>query len=275
MSATSLCLPYQDAAGADVFGLRMSQLTLTKPLALTVGIVKTVIQGGMLPKQPACGLFGQATFNWLLKFDANAGTITTGGALPVANPAAGYSFVDAMYVSGGVTFHAKPITLTAPLAGCDFTSSAGDLVMPIYLDGGGVQAVLLPLHQVVFHDGQVSQDHNCIGQYNAANLDPANNCLSDGQNPTYIEGAQVDGLITLEESDSVIIAALNESLCVLLSGDAQTFGDGGSPNKCKRVNGKIVYQGDWCAATNQAASGACHDAVQFSGSFAAGGVEIN
>jgi hypothetical protein len=44
---------------------------------------------------------------------------------------------------------------------------------------------------------------------------------------------------------------------------------------CKRdASGKILFQGDWCAATNQAATAGCADAVQVSATFAAQAVTI-
>lgn len=119
-------------------------------------------------------------------------------------------------------------------------------------------------------------DTRGIGKFNAAGLDPANGCLSDAQHPAFFPDAQVVGLINLEKADTIAVDALGQSLCVVISGDAGTYGNGGQPiNRCKRTSGKINLQGNWCTATNQPASALCNDAVYFAGAFAASGVTIN
>ncbi len=149
------------------------------------------------------------------------------------------------------------------------------MTIPIFLDVAASSFVILPLKQVSFHDGKLSPERRCIGEYNADGLDPQNNCQSEP--PAILafdNAATLDAFITLEDADNVIVDALQQSLCVLLSGDAATYGNGGSPSHCKRdANGKIVFAGDWCAATNQAATGACHDASRFNASFAASAVK--
>ncbi len=271
------CLPVHDNAGAPSFGLRMADLALTAPPSLTKGLVKSVIANGVTPAQPACNLNGGGTFSWLLAFDTGAGTVKTGGAKPAANPAAGYTFVDQNYPITGGMLHVTPVTLTAPLnAACSTDSSAGDVNMPVYLDFQASQVVLFPLRQARFVNLTVSGNHDCIGKYNAAGLDPAGGCLADQQTPAFFPDAQVVAMINLENADSIPIAALGQSLCVVLSGDAAIYGDGAQPTvHCKRVNGKILFQGDWCTATNQAASALCKDALYFAGAFAASGVIIN
>jgi hypothetical protein len=143
---------------------------------------------------------------------------------------------------------------------------------------GGV--VLLPLHDTKL-SGKVSSDNDCIGKYNSAGLDPASGCIADDQNPAFIgtdgkadSDGKLDGYITLEEDDSVIVDKLGESLCVILSGDASTYGDGGVPlAKCKRnASMKIIFQGDWCDATNNAS---CKDSLRLSAGFSASGVKAN
>ena len=76
----------------------------------------------------------------------------------------------------------------------------------------------------------------------------------------------------LEEADTVVVDAIGQSLCVILSGDAATYGDGGTPTKCKRTNGKINFQGDWCAASNNMA---CTDSAHLTANFSASGVKAN
>lgn len=265
-----------DNAGAASFGLRMADLALTAPNALVKGIVNTVIKGGITPQNLSCNLSGGGTFSWLLAFDVAAGTLRTGGAKPTKTPALGYSFLSEDFPIVGGTLPLDPVTLTAPLdASCTATSSAANLNLPVYLDIAASQTVLLPLRQVRFSNLAVSGDHNCIGKYNAAGLKPADNCVATQQTPAFFPGGQVDGFINLDQADSVVVAPLQQTLCVVLAGDATKYGDGSTPAKCKRTSGKIVFPGDWCTATNQAATAQCNDAVRFAGAFAASGVLIN
>jgi hypothetical protein len=275
-SATSECLPVHDNAGAGSFGLRIAQLKLTAPLALTTGILSNVVSNAITPNNAQCNLAGSGTFSWLLAFDDVAGTLKTGGAKPALNPALGYSFLSENFPITGGTLPLDPVTLAAPLdAGCTATSSAANLNLPVYLDTVPSQAVLLPLRQVRFSSLTVSGDHNCIGKFNAAGLSPADNCAATQQTPAFFPGGQVDGFINLEQADSVVISPIQQTLCVVIAGDATIYGDGGVPAKCKRANGKINFAGDWCTATNQAATAQCNDAVHFAGAFAASGVIIN
>ncbi len=255
----------------------MADLTFTAPPALTKGLVKSVLVNGVTPAQAACNLNGGGTFSWLLDFDTVAGTVKTGGAKPAANPALGYSFVDQNYPIISGMLHVSPVTLTAPIdAACSTNSSAGSLNLPVYLNLQATQVILFPLQQARFVNLTVSGNHDCIGTFNAAGLDPASGCLADAQHPAFFPDAQVVGLINLDQADLIPIAPIGQTLCVVLSGDAAAYGDGATPiSRCKRTNGKINFQGDWCTATNQPASAQCKDALYFAGNFAASGVIIN
>ncbi len=255
----------------------MADLSLTAPAAFTKGLVKSVIANGVTPNQPQCNLSGGGTFSWLLELDTVAGTVKTGGAKPVANPALGYAFVDQNYPITGGMLHVAPVTLSAPIsAACSTDSSASDLNLPIYLDVMASSLIPLPLHQARFVNLTVSGNHDCIGTYNAVGLDPSGGCLPDAQHPGFFPDAQVVAFINLEQADTVPVSPIGQSLCVLLSGDAATFGDGAQPiSHCKRTNAKINFQGDWCSATNQPASAQCKDALYFAAGFAASGVIIN
>lgn len=71
--------------------------------------------------------------------------------------------------------------------------------------------------------------------------------------------------------------ALNQTLCVLLSGDAAQYGEKNAQGVtvCKRdAANVIVFEGDWCGAGDQPASGGCADTVKALASFAAQGVKI-
>lgn len=276
MAKIDQCLPLHDNADAPVFGLRMAGLTFTAPPSLTKGIITGVITNSVTLAQPECNLNGGGTFSWLLAFDTVAGTLKTGGAMPVADPSLGYAFVDQDFPILGGKLHVGPVTLTATLdPGCQASSSAADLNLPIYLDQGASDQMLLPLRQARFVKLSISGHHNCIGKYNAKGLDPASGCVADDQNPIFLPAGQVVGLINLDQADSMIVDAIGQSLCVILSGDSATYGNGGTPARCKRTAGKIVFKGDWCTATNAAASAGCNDAVYVAGDFAASGVLIN
>jgi hypothetical protein len=265
--------------GQTKFGLRMSELDLTSPPALATGIVTNIVASSMALDIPSCSLTGSGTFSWLLQLDTQAMTLKTGAARPVTDPTQGYAFDDEM-ISG---FHVQPVTFAnvAPDTAGQFSVTQGaDLVIPIFLNNAGTSLfLLLPLHQARFTAGQLSSNNDCIGTYNAAGLQPANSCEPDSTHPQFIDGGSLDGYITLEEADQIIITAINESLCVLLAGNSTIYGvtsaDAGGATVCARgSNGNILYQGSWCAETNTAATLTCADAVQLKGNFAASSIKI-
>lgn len=254
----------------------MAQIAFTKPAPFTSGIVGNVLGGAAMPADDACHLSGAGTFSWLIRFDLPTGNLLTGGAKPTAAPAGPYSFVDETVSTGMGTLHVQPVSLAAPVTPtCKFDSGPGDLVMPIYLDSAGTQALFMPLHGVRLH-GAISPDHGCIGRYNAEGLDPANACFPDDATPAFQDGGLLEANILLEEADKIPISSLNQTLCVLLTGNPAQYGAPG-PNGmtvCKRVNGKIVFPGDWCSSTDQPASPTCTDAVRLTAGFAAQAVTI-
>jgi hypothetical protein len=262
----------------------MAELDLTAPAALTTGIVKTTVQGNVTPNDKPCNLDGAATFSWLMEFDTTAGTLKTGGAKPVTDPTMGYAFDDEMITQGPTTFHITPITYNVkPDATGKFSVTTGqNLIVPIFLNATGSSVVLLPLRQARLTMGTLSASQNCIGSYNASTLDPANSCQPQTGMPQFTDGASLDGYITLKDSDTVIVSALNESLCVLLSGDATTYGmtNAAGVTVCKTdANGNPTFQGNWCDGgttppTNTAATATCADSVSLGANFAASSVLI-
>lgn len=273
-TAGHTCLNVATNGAANKIGLRMAQLTFAKPAALASGLVASTIANGVEPALAACNVNGAATTNWLLQLDTSAGTLTTGGAKPVADPTAGYTFVNETLMQGGQTFQLQPTTEPAmiPGDGTFFAEMGANLMLPLYLDAAATQVLLLPMHLLTF-SGHLSADHDCVGRYNAAGLDPANSCQGDATHPTFVEDASIHGYISLEDADVVTVGPLNQSLCVVLSGDAAAYGDGGSPAHCKRTGGSIVFTGDWCSTTNT--PGGCADALELAGNFAASGVAIH
>jgi hypothetical protein len=272
------CLAAKQQWGASVFALRVAHLTVAAPASIANGVLGTVLDGAITPNVQTCNLKGSATFSWLLQFDLGALTITTGGAKPGAGISGPFAFVEEDVTFDASSFHVAPATVAAAFAGCAIDSSAAaDVRLPLYLNAQGSSMILLPLHQLRFSGGFFTSDHSCIGAYNAAGLDPSQGCAPDAQHPLYVDGGRTSGYFALDESDRVTVAPLGESLCLLLSGDPSQYGDLAQPvAHCKRgPNNDLLFQGDWCAATDQPATPACHDALHFSATFAASGVDLN
>ncbi|HNC95977.1 MAG TPA: hypothetical protein PLA94_21290 [Myxococcota bacterium] len=269
-TAGAECLNIADNSDAARPGLRVAQLSISTPSALASGIVAGVFAGAVEPHAPACNLSGTGFSSLLLQFDKAAGTITLGGSKPVADPSGGYSFVNET-VDG---MPVAPVTMQGTIdeTGAFAVTSGVNVILPFYLDN--TTALLFPLRKVTTN-GTLSSDNNCIGTYNAKGLDPANGCLSTADTPAFLNGGNLDGYMALEDADLVVLSSVQASLCVILSGDATQYGDGASPAKCKRGrDGAILYHGDWCDATNAAASGDCFDSVRFQSAFSASGVDI-
>lgn len=267
------CIALTDNAGAATAGLRMAQITITKPTVLSPGsIVGNIVADGVQMNLDKCNLTGGGTFSWLLSFDTAGGMVKTGGAKPVDDPFGGYCFVNETL--GGKDI--KAVSVASGLSGGAFSAEVGDVTVPIFLDAAASMFVLLPLKAGKL-TGTLSADNNCIGAYNAANLDPGNNCLAEPPDTLqFVNAGTLDGYITLEDADTVVVDSLKQSLCVLLSGNAAMYGDGMSPNKCKRdAMGVIEFKGDWCAATNAAADGMCSDSAKLGAEFAASAVKVS
>jgi hypothetical protein len=275
----SKCIALNDTCSMSSHTLRIGQLSIAAPKVFAPGsIVGNLIANATQMNLEQCNLAGGGTFSWLLTLDEAGKQLITGGAKPEADPLKGYCYTNEMVQVGN-----KPVQVAPAKVGADITAKgaleAGEidsLPMPIYLDAGATALVLLPLRKVKFTKVLISPERRCIGEYNADDLDPANSCLAE---PPFVkqfdEAGAVDAFMTLEDTDQIIISSLNQSLCVLLSGNAAMYGDGGNPNKCKRdANGVIVYKGDWCEATNAAATAACADAVRLSGTLAASAVKL-
>ena len=254
--ATADCLALVDNAGMTQFALRMASQTFAKPAALSSGIVKTVLDGNVLLKLPACQLAGNGTFNLLFGFDVGVGKILVGGARPVADPTAGYTFLSDA-IAGVLVRPAVADGKPDPTG--HFETSPVDLIVPIFMDDAGVQTILLPLKSAVFA-GTLSSGHDCIGSAS---------CPAGAPAPTFTPGGTLQAHVTLEDADRSIVAALDESLCVLFGGDAT----GTNPKVCARdAQHRIVFQGDWCDATNIA--GDCGDSMEVSAAFAASAVKV-
>ncbi len=271
----SACIGLTDNTGKTSFGLRMAEIDFTAPAAfVATGPLKTAIAGDVAIDDAECNLPGTGTFSWLLQFDTTAGTLKSGGAKPASDPTKGYSFDTDMLMGlslAPVVYNAIP-----DASGAFATPTGMTLNFPIFLDAAGSMVIVLPIKASRVVMGTLSKDENCIGTYNAATLDPANSCLPDATHPLYTDGGVVDGYISLKDADNIIIPALNESLCVLLSGNPTMYGtQKGSSTVCTTdAGGNIVFQGDWCDTTNSPAGAGCADSVSLKANFAASSVLI-
>jgi len=281
VTADPTCVAIVDNKDKMQFGLRMSQILISKPVTLGPSkFVGKTVASGVSWKRPDCYLNGDAAggnFSWLLHIDLATNTVCTGGAKPPVAAEDGYSFVNEMLTQAGQTFDIKPIKFSAPeLAMGKFSvavADAQDIIVPIYTAEGA--PILLPLRKARITNATLSSNNNCVGSFNGSGLDPFNNC---GPSPvdnqfSFNNGGSLEGYITLEDADDIVVDLANASLCALLTED----GDGAMPtSKCNRdAMGKIMYKGDWCDATNAAADATCADAVQLAADFAASAVQIN
>lgn len=277
------CLAVYDNKDKPSFALRLGQLDFFKPVAFTGNIEKAAFLSSVTMNLPKCNLKGSGTFSWIVQLNPAAGTFQIGAAKPPADPHNGYSFVDETITQGGKQFHIAPVSGKATVAadGSIQADTLESILLPVYVNAAATDLLLIPIHKVhiLETDTKISADHNCIGRYNAAGLKEGDGCLPnvDENIDAFINGGKIDGYISLEEADSIIISSfgLNRSLCVLLSNSAGVFGDGGSPAKCKRDGaGKIKFNGDLCIATGAGADATCYDGVSFYAAFAASGVEL-
>jgi hypothetical protein len=269
LSIKSDCLALVDNSGKDRFVLRLAQLSVTAPKALTTKLVRNIVGDGVNLNLKACNIqSGKGTFNLITEFDVKSGKLKTGGAKYEAKPENGYCYV--VDQAKGVV----PVEVNAKFDGNKFsTDTIKKMVLPIYIDETPTSKVVyLPLSEARLSEGTISADHNCIGSFNATKLDPYNNCLPDDMVDYFTNAAKLDGYVTLEEADAVVVDQASQTLCVLLSGDPDKYGEGASTKKCKRNAGKIVLEGDWCSTSNSA--GGCKDAMRLTAELAASAVKL-
>lgn len=124
---------------------------------------------------------------------------------------------------------------------------------------------------------------NCIGKYNADKLDPNSGCVDNGTMMTTAPGwvgnfdtkagegdAHVEGYFLITELEQVYSKVLGSTLCVSYPTPQQATTDGWATDTEKRCRKSAKWDpskddqsglppGDWCAATNSAATASCHD----------------
>jgi hypothetical protein len=261
--------------GVDNFRMRLINLTAPAKLAnptvqaavVTAGVDLPAVDGGN------CGEDGMGTFNWLISVDQKTSTVTTGGAPASSDPFnVGYC-----YVNGNVNgTPIAPVTLSATFTGSTFSTApkTGVLQIPIFVAGGG--AVILPIYGGAFHDVDVSNGGQCIGQINNGSISVNNKGVCVDPRPAGVSscsrwhaGGTLGGYIPLAVADKVPVVSLgNESLCVLLTGQQAA---GSSPPTCPM---SAYNTGDYDSKTGQASPSNTGDSFWLSAQFAASAVKV-
>lgn len=269
---TTTCMPLADNKGKATVDLRIRRLNVATPPSLAAVFIQNVVvtqnidlkangKGGT----PSCGESGQGSFNWMLRVDKTAGTLKTGGAPPNEDFTTGYCF----YNRTVGTIAVSPVTTNVTFKGDTFdTEVIPKLNVPIFVGGNINNAVILPLSDAIIRNVTLSNDNNCVGQFNPKAL--ANDCTEDRSACSKWKTAgALGGFITLEEADNVEVKDLNETLCVVLTGTAEKA----PGNKCPRgADGKIRLKGDYCSTSKKA--GDCQDSYWLAATFAASAATI-
>lgn len=277
----STCLPLADNSAKAQYDFRLRRLLITAPPSLVgsavgTGLIQTsIIDKGVDLSAPECGdISGTGAFNWLLRVDPTADTALTGGAPPSPDPfTQGYCFY--RHQLGSLDVEPAQIPVSFDDAGAFTTSPIALLNVPVFVnpDAGASDpnnVIILPLRNAILKQAEISNNDNCIGSYNLKALDQSCAVADPSSCTKWHTGGTLGALMTLEDSDKVMVSLLNESLCVILTvtpPDSTTRG-------CMRDgNGKIVAKGDYCSTSNQ--PGDCQDSFWLSATFAAAAVTIN
>jgi hypothetical protein len=271
------CLATFANHGAPQFGLRVSELAVQEPATFAQGAVPVLLDALFGPNLPECSGLGGGDTSWLLSFDLAQNTLTMGGGASVAAPTDPYAFITASVSQGLQTYPVAPLTfdLVASAGGLG-TTNAQDFYLPMFIPDNDTSTSVLPFHSLVASNIVVSSSHDCIGSYDPAIFSPQADCKPTAPNSRYLHGGHLEGYLVLEETEGVPVALLDQTLCVLVTGNADVFSDHMSPiEHCARTSdGIIAFHGDWCAATNAPATATCFDAVHFAADFAASAVPI-
>jgi hypothetical protein len=263
----STCLPMAQNQGSR-WDFRMRRLEMKAPPSLSTSFVQgAVITHNVDLNAKTCGDNGLGSLSWLLRFDAAAKTLETGGAAMSADPfGAGFCF-DRQTVD---SFSLAPQTVCATQTSDYFTSGTiPSLSIPIFLNGDSNNVFVLPLRQVQFGQVHVSANDACIGRFNAAAL--ASDCSDDPNTcDKWATDGSVAGFITLEDADKVMVQDLSETLCVLLAGVSRDPLTRGCP---RDASGHIVPKGDFCSTSGKV--GDCADSDWFGATFAASAAKVN
>jgi hypothetical protein len=273
------CLATVENDGKPVFGLRVAELAVSLPRSLSKGVTPSLLDALFGPNLPQCGLSGGGDSSWLLRFDLDHQTLTMGGAAPPAKAGQPFALLDVTVSQAGQVYHVAPVTFDLVASGGGLgTAAPQDFDLPMFFPGSGASLSgpeVLPIHALTASSVVVSPTHDCIGRYDPAVFSPEAGCTPTTIGENYVHAGHLEGYLVIEETDGVDVTDFDDTLCVLLSGNAAEYGDDSTGvTRCKRTHGVIDFQGDWCAATNSPATATCSDALRFSADFAASAATI-
>ena len=276
------CLARTTNAGASKFGMRISELTIRTPFALTAQSSSTGVLVGIIfddavsPSINACenpsSDSGPAA--WLLGFDLGQKTLTMGDALATSTTQTQFTFLDEMVAQGGQTYHVGPVT-SGLIQNPDgsFGSAPQDFAFPLFLDTSS-NPTIIPFHALSVSNVTVSASHDCIGSYDPAVFDPKQLCMPTVHGQNFRHAGNLEGYFSLAEADTITLGAIKETFCYVLTGDMGTIDPTTQIQHCSRTNGVISFKGDWCSTTNGPATATCADAMHVTADFAASAVQL-
>lgn len=266
------CMAKHDNTGQTKWQGRLTSILVKSPAALSQPFIQaSVIDKGISLKQGNCWENGDGTFSWLFEIDSTTNKMKTGGSLPITDPKAGGCFVK----MPAAALPIAPIEVDVSLNGLNFSAKDLDVNVPIFLSAANTSnPIILPLHKVEIQATFADDSHNCSGKFNGDELDPALNCTLDTTltppQRYWTPGGSLKGYITIDEADQVVIDTLKSTLCVVLAG---WTGEDTCKGSAKWAAGERP-EGDWCAATNSAATTTCNDAYKLEGEFSASAFKI-
>ncbi len=280
------CLALVDNSESATYQLRVSQLQIESPPALQAPFLQdSIVTQKITPPRPNCIQDGDGQFTVLFDIDPATKTFKQGASFPqalVGDIADGACFATFMDAPTGKTV--QPVT-TAYEDRPDGTIRAvfDEIAIPIFIEDSKTDYALLPLRELEV-TARLSSDSSCIGHINGDNLDPMT-CEPKPDAFAFDNGGTYAGYVTVEDADKVDIATLGYTLCVLLSGDAKRWLGPKEPTpaghligRCAKSKGFMedggLPKGNWCAATNSAATADCDDAWLIKTQFAASAVKI-
>ena len=270
------CLAKADNTGKSKWQGRLTSILVNAPAALAKPFIQgAVIDFGISLAQPeTCFEDGEGTFSWLFEIDPATNMMRTGGSLPIADPKAGGCFVSIP----GAAVPVAPIDVPVTLSNDTFSAENIDVNVPIFQSPTNItNPIILPLHKVKISATFNDATHNCAGKFNGPELDPVNSCQPDTKaippQRAWTTGGSLEGYITIDEADKVMVDKLGASLCVLLAGLDWKGPAGDCKSSTKWASGERPA-GDWCSATNDA-SCTDKDSYRLQGDFSAAAFKIN
>ena len=208
------CLAKRDNTGQARWQARIAFLQLKAPAALASPFVQdTVFSAATALNQPGCFEFGDGTLNWLLDLDPKAGTLKTGGGMPIKNPQAGACF--AALAAPPLVVGPAQVGALIDGGGLHFAAQVPALNLPIFNSDGSTR-LLLPLRQIDISGNFTDASHNCIGAFNGGALQAQNSCQPESGQFAWTPAGNILAFVTIAEADQVMIPDLGATLCVLL-----------------------------------------------------------